>query len=94
MILVFLGIVLLVVGSVLKRSATAGNRFSGIASIAGVVAIVLGVVLSAFKTVPPGKAGVQTLFGKVQNQVLESGLHVINPLVDVTTFNIQTQTIP
>jgi regulator of protease activity HflC (stomatin/prohibitin superfamily) len=91
MILVFLGIVLLVVGSVLKRSATAGSRFSGMATIAGVVAIVLGVVLSAFKTVPPGKAGVQTLFGKVQNQVLESGLHIINPLVDVTTFNIQTQ---
>jgi regulator of protease activity HflC (stomatin/prohibitin superfamily) len=34
---------------------------------------------------------VQVLFGKVQNQVLESGLHIINPLVDVITFNIQTQ---
>jgi len=55
------------------------------------VVMVLGVLLSAFKTIPPGKAGVQTLFGKVQNQVLESGLHMINPLVDVTTFNIQTQ---
>jgi regulator of protease activity HflC (stomatin/prohibitin superfamily) len=91
MILVFLGIVLLVVGSVLKRSATPNSRFSGIATTVGVVVIVLGVLLSAFKTIPPGKVGVQTLFGKVQNQVLESGLHVINPLVDVTTFNIQTQ---
>jgi regulator of protease activity HflC (stomatin/prohibitin superfamily) len=34
---------------------------------------------------------VQVLFGKVQDNVLESGLHIINPLVDVTTFDIQTQ---
>jgi len=91
MILIFLGIVLLVAGVVLKRADTGGSRFSSLATTAGIVAIVLGVLLSAFKTIPPGKAGVQTLFGKVQNQVLESGLHVINPLVDVTTFNIQTQ---
>lgn len=91
MILIFLGVVLLVVASVLKRSDTGGSRFSGLAMTAGIVAIVLGALLSAFKTISPGQAGVQTLFGKVQNQVLESGLHVINPLVDVTPFNIQTQ---
>jgi len=91
MILIFLGVVFLVAGAVLKRSDTGGSRFSGIATTAGIVVIVLGVLLSAFKTIPPGQAGVQTLFGKVQNQVLESGLHVVNPLVDVTTFNIQTQ---
>ncbi|MFD1256363.1 prohibitin family protein [Mucilaginibacter terrae] len=91
MVLIFLGIIILVVGSVLKRSDTAGSRFSGIATTAGIVLMVLGVFLSAFKTISPGQAGVQTLFGKVQNNVLESGLHVVNPLVDVTTFNIQTQ---
>ena len=91
MILIFLGVLFLVAGVVLKRSNTDGSRFSGLATTAGIVAIVLGVLLSAFKTISPGQAGVQTLFGKVQNQVLESGLHVINPLVDVTPFNIQTQ---
>lgn len=54
--------------------------------------MVIGLLLSAFKIIEPGKVGVQTLFGKVQDNVLESGLHVINPLVDVTTFDIQTQT--
>jgi regulator of protease activity HflC (stomatin/prohibitin superfamily) len=48
-------------------------------------------LFSVFKTIPPGKVGVQVLFGKVQNDILESGLHVINPLVDVTLFDIQTQ---
>jgi len=91
MILIFLGIIILVAGNVLKRSATANSRFSGLATTVGIVVIILGIFLSAFKTIQPGQAGVQTLFGKVQNNVLESGLHVINPLVDVTTFNIQTQ---
>jgi regulator of protease activity HflC (stomatin/prohibitin superfamily) len=91
MILIFLGIVFLIAGVVLKRSYAGGSRVSGLATTAGIVAIVLGALLSAFKTIPPGQAGVQTLFGKVQNQVLESGLHIINPLVDVTPFNIQTQ---
>ncbi|WP_345949477.1 prohibitin family protein [Mucilaginibacter sp. PAMB04274] len=91
MILIFLGVLILVAGTVLKRSASAGSRYGGVATTVGIVVIVLGIILSAFKTIPPGKAGVQTLFGKVQNNVLESGLHVINPLVDVTPFNIQTQ---
>ena len=44
-----------------------------------------------FKQVEAGTVGVQTLFGKVQDNVLESGLHVINPLVEVTVFDIKTQ---
>jgi regulator of protease activity HflC (stomatin/prohibitin superfamily) len=91
MILIFLGVIIAVVGNVLKRSATNVSRYGGIATTVGIVFIVLGIFLSAFKTISPGQAGVQTLFGKVQNKVLESGLHVVNPLVDVTPFNIQTQ---
>jgi regulator of protease activity HflC (stomatin/prohibitin superfamily) len=91
MVLIFLGVIIAVVGNVLKRSATNVSRYGGIATTVGIVFIVLGIFLSAFKTISPGQAGVQTLFGKVQNNVLESGLHVVNPLVDVTPFNIQTQ---
>jgi regulator of protease activity HflC (stomatin/prohibitin superfamily) len=91
MVLIFLGVIIAVVGNVLKRSATNVSRYGGIATTVGIVFIVLGIFLSAFKTISPGQAGVQTLFGKVQNNVLASGLHVVNPLVDVTPFNIQTQ---
>lgn len=91
MVLIFLGVIVAVVGSVLKRYASAANRYGGIAVTVGIVLIVLGFFLSAFKTISPGQAGVQTLFGKVESNVLESGLHVVNPLVDVTPFNIQTQ---
>jgi len=91
MVLIFLGVIIAVVGNVLKRSAANVSRYGGIATTIGIVFIVLGIFLSAFKTISPGQAGVQTLFGKVQSNVLESGLHVVNPLVDVTSFNIQTQ---
>ncbi len=91
MFIAVLGVIVLIVGMVLKRSPEPGSRFGNIVNTAGIVIIVLGLALTMFKQIEPGKVGVQTLFGKVQNNVLESGLHIINPLVQVTTFNIQTQ---
>jgi regulator of protease activity HflC (stomatin/prohibitin superfamily) len=38
-----------------------------------------------------GQVGVKSLFGKVQNDVLSSGLHFVNPLVDVKRMDIKTQ---
>jgi regulator of protease activity HflC (stomatin/prohibitin superfamily) len=91
MFIAILGVIILIVGIVLKRSPEPASHYSNIVSTVGVVIILLGFSLSSFKVVEPGQVGVQTLFGKVQDEVLESGLHVINPLVDVTTFSIQTQ---
>jgi regulator of protease activity HflC (stomatin/prohibitin superfamily) len=91
MIFLILGVIVLVAGTVLKRSPEPGNRFGGVVTIVGIAVVVLGLLTSACKIIEPGKVGVQTLFGKVQDQVLESGLHVINPLVDVTTFSVQTE---
>src|ERR1700761_7358968 len=91
MLIIILGIIVLAVGTVLKRSPEPANRFGGTITIVGGGIIILGVLSSAFKIIDPGKVGVQTLFGKVQDNVLESGLHVINPLVNVTTFSIQTE---
>lgn len=92
MFIAILGVIILVVGIVLKRSPEPAGRLSGIVSTVGIVVAVIGLLLSMFKVIDPGKVGVQTLFGKVQDNVLESGLHIINPLVDITTFDIQTQT--
>jgi regulator of protease activity HflC (stomatin/prohibitin superfamily) len=91
MLIAILGIIVLIVGIVLKRSPEPGSRFGGIVNTVGIVIIVLGLLLSTVKVIDPGKIGVQVLFGKVQDNVLESGLHIINPLVDVTTFSIQTE---
>jgi regulator of protease activity HflC (stomatin/prohibitin superfamily) len=91
MLIAILGIIILVVGTVLKHSPEPGNRFGRTVSIVGLVVVILGILLSTIKIIEPGKVGVQVLFGKVQDNVLESGLHVINPLVEVTTFSIQTE---
>lgn len=91
MLITILGVIVLIVGMVLKRSPEPGSRFGGIVNTVGIVIVVLGLFLSAVKVIDPGRVGVQTLFGKVQDNVLESGLHIINPLVDVTTFSIQTE---
>jgi len=44
-----------------------------------------------FKVIDAGQVGVKTLFGKVENDVLYSGLNVVNPLVEVTNFDTKTQ---
>jgi len=91
MLIAILGIIILVVGMVLKRSPEPNNRFSGIATTAGIAITALGLGFSCFKIIEPGQVGVQTLLGKVQETVLESGPHFINPAVNITTFDIQTQ---
>ena len=66
-------------------------KFSNTLRIIGFVVIILGVFSSIFKQIDAGKVGVQSLYGSVQSDVLESGLRVINPLMEVTIFDTQTQ---
>lgn len=66
-------------------------RYTQPIRIIGFVLLLVGVFSSAFQQIDAGKVGVKSLYGSVQPDVLESGLHVINPLLDVTDFDIQTQ---
>jgi len=91
MFIAILGIIMLVVGIVLKRSPEPGSRFARLVTTVGVIVIAVGLLSTSLKVIEPGQVGVQTLFGKVQDNVLESGLHIIDPVVEVTNFNVQTQ---
>ncbi|MGI4727163.1 MAG: prohibitin family protein [Janthinobacterium lividum] len=91
MLLIILGVILLVVGNTFKRMPSINPAYSPVISIAGIAILLLGISFSMFKVIEPGKVGVKTLFGKVENDVLPSGLHLINPFVDVTTFDAKTQ---
>ncbi|WP_259065464.1 prohibitin family protein [Mucilaginibacter sp. X4EP1] len=91
MFIAILGVILLVASIVLQRSPEPGNRYSGLARTIGILVVILGLALSSVKIINRGNVGVQVLFGKVQDQVLESGLHFINPLVEVDTLSVQTQ---
>jgi regulator of protease activity HflC (stomatin/prohibitin superfamily) len=91
MFIAILGVILLIVGMIVKRSPEPNNRFGGVITTVAIVVIAAGIFLSCFKVIQPGEVGVQTLFGRVESNVLDNGLHIINPLVDVTTYNTQTQ---
>jgi regulator of protease activity HflC (stomatin/prohibitin superfamily) len=60
--------------------------------VVGPVLIIIGILTSCFKTIEAGQVGVKSLFGKVNNEVIYSGLNFINPLVEVTPFDVRTQT--
>ena len=91
MILIILGILVLVFSSIYFSNKYNLIRFRVIAQSMGFLFIILGAATSLFKVIEPGQVGVKTLFGKVEPDILESGLHTINPLVDITTFDTKTQ---
>jgi regulator of protease activity HflC (stomatin/prohibitin superfamily) len=89
---IIIGIILLAVSFSIKDNLNNPfSKFSGILRTIGIVVIVLGVFSSMFKQIDAGKVGVQSLYGSVKPDVLESGLQLINPLMDVTIFDTQTQ---
>lgn len=90
MFLIFLGIIALVVYSFFGKLIPNPQIGKGI-QIAGVVFIAAGLFASSVKQINPGEVGVKILFGKVQNDVLESGLHFINPVLELQKLDIKTQ---
>ncbi len=90
-LLIIIGIILIIAGLSLKSNTGPLAKFAPIVRNLGFLIIVIGFLSSMFKQIDAGKVGVKSLYGKVQAEVLESGLHMINPLLDITTFDIQTQ---
>ena len=66
-------------------------RYSRIAQLAGVIILIAGILVKSTGMIDAGQIGVKVLFGKVQNEVLGSGLHLINPLVEVRSLDVKTQ---
>lgn len=91
MFLIIIGIAVIVIGIVLGKNESPAKSYSGTIRIIGVLIVIIGAAYSSVKQIEPGDVGVQKLFGKVNNNILESGLNVINPLVEVVTFDVRTQ---
>jgi len=91
MFLIVIGIIAVIVGFVIARNDSAARQYSSIVIIIGFAVILTGAIISSVVQIEPGQVGVQKLFGKVNNQILESGLNVVNPLVEVVQFDVRTQ---
>lgn len=88
---IIFGLLILITGIVIGKIVSPVQRFNGMVKIAGIVLIAAGAIYSSVYQIEPGQVGVQKLFGKVNNNILESGLNIINPLVEVVPFDIRTQ---
>ena len=91
MSVILIGIVILIIGFVAEKADPALRAYKSLIKTAGIVVIVIGISIASVVQVEPGQVGVQKLFGKVNDNILESGLNVINPLVQVVMFDIRTE---
>ncbi|HEY0055891.1 MAG TPA: prohibitin family protein [Pedobacter sp.] len=91
MFLLILGLFIIIAGIVMSKQDGPATRFGTIVKIIGVVLILIGAFSSMFKVIDAGQVGVKTVFGKVDNDVLYSGLNIINPIAEVTSFDVKTQ---
>lgn len=91
MSIIIIGIVILVIGFLAVNAEPALRKYKTLLKTAGVIVILVGISIASVVQVEPGEVGVQKLFGKVNNNILESGLNVINPLVQVVMFDVKTE---
>ncbi|MEJ6979786.1 prohibitin family protein [Pedobacter sp. P351] len=91
MFLIILGTLIFIAGFILSQQNSPSVRYASVIRIIGVLVILAGALTSMFKVIEAGQVGVKTVFGKVDNDVLYSGLNIINPIAKVTSFDVKTQ---
>lgn len=88
---ILIGIIILIVAYIATKTVPyLSTRKNIVRILAGVIFLIL-VLAASFVQVEPGMVGVKKLFGKVNNNTLESGLNLINPLAKVVMFDMRTQ---
>ncbi|GAB3732787.1 prohibitin family protein [Spirosoma lituiforme] len=91
MFFLILGFLVLVAGFAINTPAIAFSRYSRPAKVVGLLLLVLGLVTASIRQIDAGQVGVTSLFGNVSDRPLNSGLNFVNPLSNVTEFDIKTQ---
>lgn len=91
MFLIVLGVIMFLFISAIARNNPQAGRFAPTGRLVAIGLVVVGVLTSCVVQINAGEAGVKVLFGKVQKNILGSGLHFINPLMEVRRIDIKTQ---
>ncbi len=91
MSIIVLGIVLLIVGFAASSVSPSFQRFSLLFKLGGVLVIVGGILFKGIIQIEAGTVGVKKLFGQIQEEVVSEGLNFVNPLMDITRFDVKTQ---
>jgi regulator of protease activity HflC (stomatin/prohibitin superfamily) len=91
MFLIILGIIIFFAAKAVQNLNLPIAHHPGGIRLVGIIVIGLGLITSCVKQIDAGQIGVQSLFGKVQDEVLSSGLNFVNPLMDIKTIDVRTQ---
>jgi regulator of protease activity HflC (stomatin/prohibitin superfamily) len=91
MLLIILGFIIFIAVNVVAKTNPVAAKFTGAGRILGLVFVLLGISSACVKQIDAGEIGVKVLFGSIQNDVMGSGLHFINPLLDVKKLDVKTQ---
>ena len=91
MLLIIIGFIILIVAAIVIKNNPALARFKKPGRVIGFVFIIAGILGSCIVQVNPGEIGIKVLFGKIQNDVLSSGLHFVNPLLVINKIDVKTQ---
>lgn len=82
----------LIIGGILIANAQGSGKRATTFGYTSIAAGVLLLLLSVVITVPAGHVKVATLFGKVQDETYHEGLHIVNPLLAFTSFDLRQKT--
>jgi len=92
MFAIILGLILLAIAVFVPAGTNPPVRkFMPVLPILAIVLMVIGLITSSVKQIDAGFVGVKSLFGKVQPDVLPSGLNFVNPVMDVRSLDVRTQ---
>jgi len=91
MAVIIIGFLVLIAGFVITRNEGPIQRLGASIKLAGIIIMLIGLSIASVIQINVGQVGVKSLFGNVQSDILRSGLHVINPLMEVTQLDIKTQ---
>jgi len=91
MIWIIFGLIIFGLTGVLVKNNIALARYRSVGRLIGLLFVLIGIVIASVVQIDAGNIGVKVLFGSVQNDVLGSGLHFVNPLLDIKTVDVKTQ---
>jgi regulator of protease activity HflC (stomatin/prohibitin superfamily) len=90
MILIVIALIVFGLSYILKATPQYAG-FSSILKWAALFLFTISLISKCFVQVDQGHVGVKKLFGKIQDDYLDPGLHLINPLYDIIDMDVKTQ---
>lgn len=88
-LLLLAGLGLVFFGSSAQLSAGRPKTVGSLMALVGLI----GIVVQSVVSIPAGHVGLKDLFGKISDEVLSPGIHLVNPLLTVRHMDVRTQEI-